>query len=82
MAESEFNAANELGYGSNVTSADTAPFCLWVAAAHLANFSEALWTAIRVHCGIDTNCAIIGGIIASSHGEQAFLSNRDETANG
>ncbi len=69
LDEWEFNAANVLGDGSNVTSADTVPFCLWVAAAHLDNFSEALWTAIRVHGDIDTNCAIIGGIVAMSHGE-------------
>ena len=69
LDEWEFDVANELGDGSNVTSADTVPFCLWVAAAHLDNYPEAIWTAIRVHGDIDTNCAIIGGIVAMSHGE-------------
>lgn len=69
LDEWEFTAANELGDGSNVSSADTVPFCLWVAAGHLDNYSQALWTAIRVHGDIDTNCAIIGGIVAMSHGE-------------
>lgn len=65
----EFDVANVLGDGSNITAADTVPFCLWVAARSLDNYSEGLWTAIRVHGDIDTNCAIIGGIIAMSHGE-------------
>lgn len=69
LDEWEFTVANELGDGSNVTSVDTVPFCLWAAAKHLDNYPEALWTAIRVHGDIDTNCAIIGGIVAMSHGE-------------
>ncbi len=60
----EFDAANALGDGSNVTAMDTVPFCLWTAARHLDDYEEALWTAIRVHGDIDTNCAIIGGIVA------------------
>jgi ADP-ribosylglycohydrolase len=65
----EFNVANAVGDGSDVTSADTVPFCLWVAARHLDSYPEAIWTAIRVHGDIDTTCAIIGGIVAMSHGE-------------
>jgi ADP-ribosylglycohydrolase len=72
LDEWEFTAANELGDGSHVTSADTVPFCLWVAAKHLDNYAEALWTAIRVQGDIDTNCAIIGGIVAMSHGNSAI----------
>jgi ADP-ribosylglycohydrolase len=70
--EWEFDVANILGDGSNITSCDTVPFCLWIAARHLDNFPEALWTAIRVHGDIDTNCAIIGGIVAMSHGEKGI----------
>lgn len=65
----EFDAANLLGDGSHVTAIDTVPFCLWTAARHLDNYVEALWTAIRVQGDIDTNCAIIGGIIALAVGE-------------
>ena len=68
LDEWEFTAAKELGDGSHVTSADTVPFCFWVASVYLDNYAEALWTAIRVHGDIDTNCAIIGGIVALSHG--------------
>jgi len=67
--EWEFDVANVLGDGSDVTACDTVPFCLWVASRHLDNYPEALWTAIRVHGDIDTNCAILGGIVALSHGE-------------
>lgn len=69
LDEWAFTAANDLGNGSNITACDTVPFCLWTAAAHLDNYSDALWTAIRVHGDIDTNCAIIGGIIAMAVGE-------------
>lgn len=72
LDEWEFNAAKELGDGSDITAVDTVPFCLWVAAAHLDNYSDAIWTAIRVHGDIDTNCAIIGGIVALSHGEEGI----------
>lgn len=72
LDEWEFDAANALGDGSDVSAADTVPFCLWVAAAHLDSYPEALWTAIRVHGDIDTNCAIIGGIVALAQGEDAI----------
>lgn len=67
--EWEFDVAKILGDGSNVTSCDTVPFCLWVAARHLDNYPDAVWTPIRVHGDIDTNCAIVGGIVAMSQGE-------------
>src|SRR4051812_1291806 len=37
-------AGEELGTGSNVTSQDTVPFSVWVAARHLDSYEEALWT--------------------------------------
>ena len=64
LDEWEFTAAERLGNGSRVTAPDTVPFCLWCAAAHLTDYSEALWTAVRVGGDIDTNCAIIGGMVA------------------
>ncbi len=68
----EFDAANLLGDGTNVTAMDTVPFCLWTATRHLDNYVEAMWTAIKVHGDIDTNCAIIGGIIALAVGEDGI----------
>ncbi len=74
LDEWEFTASNQLGDGSNVTAADTVPFCIWTAARHLDDYPEALWTAIRVHGDIDTNCAIIGGIVALAVGEEEIPS--------
>ena len=74
-------AGEELGTGSNVTSHDTVPFALWVAARHLDSYEEALWTA-TAHPGLelssnalsifaidrDTVGAIVGGIVACAVG--------------
>ena len=63
-----YDIANEVGCGEAISAQDTVAFCLWVAAAHLDDFCEAMWTAARVGGDIDTNCAIIGGIVALSVG--------------
>ena len=68
LDEWEYTAANLLGNGEKLTAADTVPFCLWCAAAHLDSFTAALWAAMHVEGDIDTNCAIIGGIVASATG--------------
>jgi ADP-ribosylglycohydrolase len=72
LDEWEFHAANALGNGESILAKDTVPFCLWCAAAHLDNFAEALWTAVRVGGDIDTNCAIIGGIVALAVGREGL----------
>jgi ADP-ribosylglycohydrolase len=59
-------AMGVLGTGSQVTSADTVPFCLWCAARHLGNYEEALWTTVAGLGDRDTTCAIVGGIVALS----------------
>lgn len=60
-------AGERLGNGSQVTASDTVPFCLWCVGRHPDNFAEALRATIRGFGDIDTNCAIVGGIIASGH---------------
>jgi ADP-ribosylglycohydrolase len=60
--------AREVGCGDQITAMDTVPFCLWMAAAHLTNYEDALWTTARVGGDIDTNCAIVGGIVALAVG--------------
>ena len=55
-----------LGNGSGVIAPDTVPFCIWNAARTLGDFEEAMWTTASAGGDIDTNCAIIGGIIAFS----------------
>jgi ADP-ribosylglycohydrolase len=57
-----------LGNGSRISCQDTVPFCLWVAARHLDNYQAALVHAIRARGDIDTNAAIVGGIVALATG--------------
>jgi ADP-ribosylglycohydrolase len=57
-------AAQDLGSGSRVTAEDTVPFCLWCAARHIDSYEDALWAVVSVRGDIDTNCAIVGGIVA------------------
>ena len=45
-------AGEELGTGAKITSQDTVPFAVWVAARHLASYEDALWTATS-HPGPD-----------------------------
>lgn len=78
----EYHAAEKLGNGATVCSADTVPFCLWVAARHLDDFTEALWTAARTGGDADTTGAIIGGILALAVGREGlpvnWLARREE----
>ena len=74
-------AGEELGTGANITSQDTVPFAVWVAARHIDSYEEALWTA-TAHPGLDlpsnplsmfaidrdTVGAIVGGIVACATG--------------
>jgi hypothetical protein len=55
-------AGEELGTGSNITSRDTVPFSVWVAARHLSSYANAL-SLFAIDRG-----AIIGGIVASAVG--------------
>jgi len=57
-----------LGNGSKISAQDTVPFCLWCVAEHLDNYQEALWLAASAYGDVDTNCAIVGGIVASYTG--------------
>jgi len=63
-----FTIASQVGCGHDISSQDTVPFCIWMAAAHLDDYTEAMWTAARVGGDIDTTCAIIGGIVVLSVG--------------
>src|SRR5207302_2263414 len=62
------DAVAELGNGSRVTAPDTVPFALWCAARHLDSYVDALWAAVAAAGDIDTNCAIVGGILALANG--------------
>ena len=58
-----------LGNGSMISAQDTVPYALWCAASHLNNFEEALWLTASGFGDMDTNCAIVGGIVACFVGE-------------
>lgn len=63
-------AANFLGNGSRITAQDTVPICLWSAAKYVDDFEAALWNTVSIDGDIDTNCAIVGGIVALAVGRQ------------
>ena len=66
----QFEAAMQLGKGEQVSATDTVPFCLWIATRHLDNFTEAMWSTVHVGGESDTNCAIVGGILALAVGAE------------
>jgi ADP-ribosylglycohydrolase len=75
------DAVYELGNGSHVIASDTVPFCLWCAARHADDYTEALWTTASGCGDIDTNCAIVGGIVSMNAGREniplAWLNARE-----
>ena len=66
--ESPHAAAQMLGNGSRVICPDTVPFAVWVAAKYFGKYREAIAATASVGGDIDTNCAIVGGIVALSAG--------------
>ena len=58
------DAALTIGNGSRCTALDTVPFALWCAARSLDNYEDALWETVNGGGDLDTNCAIVGGIVA------------------
>ena len=64
--ESPQSASRILGNGSGITCPDTVPFTIWAAAKHLGNFLKAIAATASVGGDVDTNCAIVGGIVALS----------------
>jgi ADP-ribosylglycohydrolase len=76
------DAAARLGNGARITSQDTVPFCLWVASRQLDDYTEALWETVHVGGDIDTNGAIVGGIVALAVGvgglPSSWLKMREE----
>jgi ADP-ribosylglycohydrolase len=70
--ESPQAAARLLGNGIGVTCPDTVPFTIWAAAKYLHNYREAIAATASVGGDTDTNCAIVGGIVALSTGRKGF----------
>ena len=65
-------AAHDLGNGRRVTAEDTVPFCLWCAARHLDSYEDAIWATVSALGDIDTNCAIVGGVVVCATGVEAI----------
>lgn len=59
-----------LGNGSKVTAQDTIPFVLWCAGEKLSNYQEAIWFTASGGGDVDTNCAMVGGIVAAYTGDE------------
>jgi ADP-ribosylglycohydrolase len=72
-------AANKLGNGSRVCCDDTVPLCLWLAAHHLGDYETALWETVSALGDMDTNAAIVGGILAAGGAAlpAAWLASRE-----
>jgi ADP-ribosylglycohydrolase len=64
-------AAACLGNGSRVIAHDTVPLALWLAARHLTDFATAFWATVTALGDIDTNCAIVGSIVAMRAGRES-----------
>jgi ADP-ribosylglycohydrolase len=69
---SVYEAVANLGNGSGISAQDTVPFCLWCAGTHLDNYEDAIWLTISGSGDVDTNCAIVGGIVASYTGVEGI----------
>jgi ADP-ribosylglycohydrolase len=55
-----------LGCGRRTTAHDTVPFALWSAARAIGDYERAFWTTAQAGGDMDTTCAIVGGILAST----------------
>jgi ADP-ribosylglycohydrolase len=63
-----WDVVRAVGNGSGVTAQNTVAFCLWCAAHSLDDYVAALWRTADGLGDIDTNCAIVGGIVAARVG--------------
>ena len=65
-------AAEALGNGIGLSAQDTVPFALWCAAHNPDHFERAMRVTVSGGGDMDTNCAIIGGIVALSAGADSI----------
>ncbi|MBT2407344.1 MULTISPECIES: ADP-ribosylglycohydrolase family protein [unclassified Streptomyces] len=69
-----------LGCGRRTSAHDTVPFALWSAARALDDYERAFWTTAQVGGDVDTNCAIVGGVLGARGDEvlpQAWLARTE-----
>ncbi len=60
------DAVAVLGNGRRVTCPDTVPVCVWLSARHLGRYADALRATASAGGDVDTNCAIVGGVVCLS----------------
>lgn len=65
-------AARVLGNGSAVTAPDAVPYVIWSAAKNIDDYREALVSTVTGDGDCDTNCAMVGGIVALYAGREAI----------
>ncbi len=53
-----------IGNGLQMTAQDTIPFALWCVGESLASLEDAMWLTVSRRGDMDTNCAIVGGIVS------------------
>jgi ADP-ribosylglycohydrolase len=70
-----WDVVRAVGNGSAITAQDTVPFCLWCAAHQLDDYLAAIWRTADGLGDIDTNCAIVGGIVAARVGRAGLPAN-------
>lgn len=70
--ESPHEVAQLLGNGSRPTAPESVPFCLWCAYRHWNNYQKGLETAVSVGGDMDTNCAMVGAILACVNGMESI----------
>jgi ADP-ribosylglycohydrolase len=66
------DAALTIGNGTRCSAQDTVPFALWSAARSLDSYEDALWETVNGGGDVDTNCAIVGGIVVMRTGSRAI----------
>jgi ADP-ribosylglycohydrolase len=68
------DAALTIGNGAHGSAQDTVPFALWSAAHALSSYEDAMWETVNGGGDVDTNCAIVGGIVTMRTGVRAIPS--------
>eukprot|EP00727_Mastigamoeba_balamuthi_P008326 m51a1_g4115 hypothetical protein (300) ;mRNA; r:141996-143267 len=70
VVEELSRAVEVLGDGNKTSCQDTVPFCLWCCCVFLSipkmPFADLMWLTATPYGDVDTNCAIVGGIVASA----------------
>lgn len=61
-----------LGNGTGLSAQDTVPFTVWCAGGYLNQYEEAMWLTVSAIGDADTNCAIVGGIVAAHVGYEGI----------